>query len=63
MHTTSPKILVYITDNKDRVLSGSQLTLYICDPDERQKCVVDLSRALRASVLELKNGDYLLIGT
>lgn len=55
------KILVYITDSKERVISGDPLTLYMHEGEERQKCIADLGRALRADVIQLKNGDHLLI--
>lgn len=55
------EILVYITANKDRVLSGDPLTLYITDPAEVQQTLTDLGRALKADAVQLKNGDYILI--
>ncbi len=54
-------IIVYLTDNKERVIGGDPLTLYIPDPNERQNTVWELSRALRADAMQLKNGDYLII--
>lgn len=57
----SAEILVYITRNKERVLSGDPLTLYITDPVEVQQTLIDLGRALRADAVQLKNGDYILI--
>jgi siroheme synthase len=57
----SPEILAYITANKDRVLSGDPLSLYLTDENERKTCVLDLARALRANVVQLNNGDYILI--
>lgn len=55
------EILAYITDNKDRVLSGDPLTLYITDKEEQKAVVRDLGLALHANVLQLKNGDYILL--
>ena len=55
------KILVYMTDNKERVLSGDPLTLYMNNGEERQKCLTELGRALRADVIQLKNGDHIII--
>jgi siroheme synthase len=57
----TPEILVYITANKDRVISGDPLSLYLTDENERKTCVLDLARALRANVVQLNNGDYILI--
>lgn len=56
-----PEILVYITDNKERIISGDPLTLFIPDQKERESCLTDLSKALRADVVQLKNGDHVII--
>ncbi|ADL04840.1 capping complex subunit for YIEGIA [Lacrimispora saccharolytica] len=61
MGQSNPEILVYITDNKERIISGDPLTLYIPDLEEREICLTDLGKALRASVVQLKNGDHILI--
>ena len=57
----SAEILVYITANKDRVLSGDPLTLYITDEREVQQTLLDLGRALKADAVRLSNGDHILI--
>ena len=57
------QILVYITDNKERVISGDALTLYITDEEERQQLITDLERMLKANVVQLKNGDHILINS
>lgn len=61
MGKSNPEILAYITDNKDRVISGDPLTLYIDNNEERQQCLLDLGRALRGNIIQLKNGDHLII--
>ncbi|GLC82708.1 capping complex subunit for YIEGIA [Lacrimispora brassicae] len=61
MGQSNPEILVYITDNKERIISGDPLTLYIPDLEERETCLTDLGKALRANVVQLKNGDHILI--
>lgn len=61
MGQSSPEILVYITDSRERILSGNPLTLYIPDAQEREICMNDLEKALRADVVQLNNGDHLLI--
>ncbi len=61
MGQNKPEILVYITDNKQRIISGDPLTLYIPDSEERESCLTDLGKALRADVIQLKNGDHVLI--
>jgi siroheme synthase len=55
------EILVYITSDESRVLSGDPLTLLVKDPAEQKELVKDLGRALRANVVQLKNGDYMVI--
>ena len=54
-------IIVYITSDEKRVLSGDPLTLLIKDQNEQKDITVELGRALRADVVQLKNGDYILI--
>lgn len=61
MAKKNPEILVYITNNKERVISGDPLTLYIFNEKEQKECVRDLGLALRADVVQLRNGDYILI--
>jgi siroheme synthase len=55
-------ILVYVTANDSRVLGGDPLTLLIRDKKEQEETVTELARALKADVVHLKNGDYLMIG-
>ena len=55
------EISVYITAERGRVISGNPLTLYIEDSDERKEITVELSKALQANVVQLKNGDYVLL--
>ncbi|SHI09573.1 hypothetical protein SAMN02745823_02361 [Sporobacter termitidis DSM 10068] len=59
----SKNILVYITADENRVLGGDPLTLLSTDPEETKRLTVELGRALKADVVQLKNGDYLLIGS
>ena len=61
MGKSNPEIMVYITDNKERIISGDPLTIYIPDSKEREICLTDLGKALRADVVQLKNGDHVLI--
>lgn len=63
MAKNTPEILAYITSNENRVKIGNPLTLVIPDENERKVCVTDISRALKANVLQLKNGDYLIISS
>lgn len=61
MSKNQPEIMVYITTNRERVISGAPLTLFIEDENEKKVCIQDLELALRANVVQLKNGDYMLI--
>ncbi|MBE6011069.1 capping complex subunit for YIEGIA [Anaeropeptidivorans aminofermentans] len=61
MAKDKPEILVYITDNKERIISGDPLTLYIPNEEERRDILRDLGIALHADVVQLKNGDHVLI--
>ena len=58
----SKEILVYVTADDSRVLGGDPLTLLIKDKTEQQETVTALARALHADVVQLKCGDYLLLG-
>lgn len=57
----SIEILVYITDDPEKVLSGNPLCLVEKDPAIREQMLLDFSRALRANVVQLKNGDHMVI--
>jgi predicted transcriptional regulator len=54
-------ILVYITSNKEKVIGGNPLTLVINDVEEQKSLVREISIALKANVVQLKNGDYIII--
>jgi hypothetical protein len=55
------QILVYVTDDKERYLGGDPLTLLIEDARARQELLFPLAKALKASVIQLKNGDHLIV--
>lgn len=54
-------IIVYVTADDKRVAGGDPLTLVIQDRQEQQETITELGRALRADIVQLKNGDYVLI--
>ena len=54
-------ILLYVTDNRERYLGGDPLTLFIEDQKERQELLFPLAKELKANVVELKNGDHLIV--
>lgn len=61
MGKNTPEIIAYITSDENRVKTGNPLTLVILDENERKSCVTDISKAIKGNVLQLKNGDYLII--
>ena len=61
MSKPTPEILVYITKHENQVLGGNPLILYIQDDAVINQCVTDIGRALKANVVQLKNGDYMII--
>lgn len=61
MSKNTPEILAYITGNENIVKTGNPLTLVIADEKERESVVVDIAKALKANVMLLKNGDYVII--
>ncbi|MBE6828569.1 MAG: hypothetical protein E7519_00005 [Ruminococcaceae bacterium] len=59
--SNSVEILVYITADEKRVLGGDPLTLLIKDVGEQKKLILELARALKANVVQLSTGDYIVI--
>ena len=54
-------ILALVTLNKDRILGGKQLSLLAKDEEEQKTMTADIAKALKADVVHLKSGDYLVI--
>lgn len=54
-------ILAFITLQKERILGGKQLTLLAQDEEEQKTMTADIAKALKADVVKLKSGDYLVI--
>lgn len=54
-------ILVYITSDKDRVIGGDPLTLLVQEKKDKKELAAELGRTLRTDVVQLRNGDYILI--
>jgi hypothetical protein len=63
MEYSNPQILVYITSDENRVIGGDPLTLFIPDENERQNYITDMAHALKADVVQLKSGDYMIISS
>lgn len=59
--TRGVKALAYITGKKERVIAGGGLMLYEEDEEEREVLSIDIAKALKCDVVQLKNKDYLLV--
>lgn len=57
----SYEILAFITSSKERVLAGNPLSLYGEDEKECKELSVDIAKAMKADVVKMTNGDYLII--
>jgi hypothetical protein len=55
------QILVYVTADKDRYLGGDPLSLFIEPGKERQEFLFPLAKSLKAEVLQLQNGDHMIV--
>lgn len=54
-------ILAYITTDKNRYLGGDPLALLVKDKEELVKISDTIAEAFLANIVELSNGDYLII--
>ena len=54
-------ILAYLTSNKERVITGSPLVIWEKNSEELKELTGDLAKAMKADVVKMKNGDYLVI--
>ncbi|AUN14540.1 Uncharacterised protein [[Clostridium] sordellii] len=55
------QLLAYITGEKNRVIGGASIALFEKDEELRSLLSVDLAKAMKCDVVQLKNKDYLLI--
>ncbi|MEY2373346.1 capping complex subunit for YIEGIA [Lysinibacillus capsici] len=55
------EVLAFVTLKKERILGGKQLTLLAQDEEEQKFIVQDIAKAMKADVVKMKNGDYLVI--
>lgn len=55
------QILAYLTSDRDRIISGGPLLLYSGDLEELKQMTVDIAKGLKADVVQMTNGDYLVI--
>lgn len=54
-------IVAYITLSKDRAQNGNPLILVASSLEEQKQLTEDISNALRAEVVKLTCGDYMVI--
>jgi len=54
-------ILAIITLRKERILGGSQLSLWAENEEQQKTMTQDIAKAMKADVVKMKNGDYLII--
>lgn len=55
------EILAFLTLEKERVLGGKQLTLLARDEEELKTMTQDIAKAMKADVVQMKSGDYLIV--
>lgn len=55
------EILAYITLNKDRPQNGNPLILVASNAEEQKQLTEEIAKALRAEVVQLSCGDYMVI--
>lgn len=55
------KILLYVTDCRDRVITGDALALNMPNDEEREQFLDVFSETFDAGVLQMKNGDHIVV--
>ena len=61
LHNTGYDIIAYITLAKDRAQNGNPLILVASSLEEQKQLTEDISKALKAEVVQLTCGDYMII--
>lgn len=59
--STGYEIVAYISLSKDRAQNGNPLILFASNLEEQKQLTNDISKALRAEVVQLTCGDYMVI--
>lgn len=54
------EIILYITDEPNRVIGGNNLCINMKNDQERQEFIQMFADTFEASVMQMKNGDHLL---
>ncbi|WP_079525000.1 MULTISPECIES: capping complex subunit for YIEGIA [Halobacillus] len=55
------EILAYITRVKERLLTSNCLCLLAESEESAKEMTVDIAKAMKADVVQLTNGDYMII--
>ncbi|MDC3414804.1 hypothetical protein NC797_14115 [Aquibacillus sp. 3ASR75-11] len=55
------KVLAYVTTNKDRVIASAGVALFATSEKDANEMTVDIAKGLKADVVQLTNGDYMVI--
>ena len=55
------QILAYLTQKRDRIINGGPLLLHAESEEELKEMTVDIAKGLKADVVKLTNGDYMVI--
>lgn len=55
------EILAFITTDKEKVLGGKPLLLFARDEKHAEALTIDIAKAMKADVVQMKSGDYLVV--
>jgi len=55
------EILAYITLDKNRVIAGNPIALYAENIEVQKEITLDIAKAMKADIVQLKTGDYMVI--
>jgi len=55
------EIIMYVTDCPERVITGNPLALHMPNDEDRQEFLEMMAETFEAHVIQLKNGDHIVI--
>ncbi|WP_068676525.1 hypothetical protein [Oceanobacillus sp. Castelsardo] len=55
------RIIAYVTREKERVITSNCLALYAESEEASKEMTVDIAKAMKADVVQITNGDYMII--
>lgn len=61
VYNTGYEIVAYVTLSKDRAQNGNPLILVASSLEEQKQLTEDIAKALKAEVIQLTCGDYMII--